>query len=119
MSMMKLIGLVQNIENAMNEYTAGWRNTDALRIISTTIQEIWYQSGRMEGYRLVETGQGWLPFDHGYVRERLTSLKGEVDVLYSPRKHARAGGADEVKRQAMGDCSRLRTYFGRPWSAAG
>jgi hypothetical protein len=33
MSMPLLVELVQRIEETMNEYAAGWRNTDALRII--------------------------------------------------------------------------------------
>jgi hypothetical protein len=114
MSITTLIELVQDIEKAMNDYAAGWRNTDVLRIISPKIQEIQYRSDTMEGYWAGEAGQE-LPFDHGYVHEKLSSLTGEVDKLYSSRKHVRVGGIDEVKRQAMGECSRLRTYFGRPW----
>jgi hypothetical protein len=117
MSMTKLIELVQKIEKAMDENEGGSQNTDAQRIIQSKIWEIRHQVGMMEGYRAGEAGQELL-FDHGYVSEKLGSLNEEVDKLYSPRKHARAGGVDEVKRQATGDCSRLRMYFGRPWVQA-
>ena len=114
MNMTPLIALVEAIERAMDEYTAGWRNDDALRIISRAIQDIRFQSDRMEGYCALD-GNRELLFDHGYVREKLSALTGEADRLYSLRKQAIAGGIDEVKRQAMGDCSRLSTYFRKPW----
>lgn len=114
MSMTELIDLVDRIEKVMDEYEGGWQNTDARRIIQSTIWEIRHQVGMMEGYRAGEVGQEFL-FDHGYISEKLGSLNENADKLYSSRKHARSGGVDEVKRQAMGDCSRLRKYFGRPW----
>src|SRR5450755_1183441 len=117
MSMTKLIELVQKIEKAMDENEGGWQNTDARRNIQSTIWEIRHQVGRMEGYRAGEAGQELL-FDHGYLSKKLSSLNDEVDKLYSPRKHATAGGVDDVKRQAMGDCSLLRKYFGKPWVQA-
>jgi hypothetical protein len=114
MSMTNSVELVQKIEKAMDENEGGWQNIDARQIIQSTIWEIGHQVGMKEGYRAGEAGQGVL-LDHGYVTEKLGSLNEEVDKLYSPRKHAMAGGVDDVKRQAMGDCSRLRMYFGRQW----
>jgi hypothetical protein len=118
MGMQKLIELVRKIEEAIDEYCGGSQNTDAQRIIQSTIWEIRHRVGMMEESWTGEAGQK-LPFNHdGYVSEKLSSLKEGVDNLFSPRKYARAGGVDQVKRQALGDCSRLRTYFGRPWVQA-
>ena len=112
MSMTELIDLVDRIEKVMNQYEGGWQNNDALRIIRSTVWEIRHRVGMMEGYRVGEVDQD---FDHGYISEKLGSLNENADKLYSSRKHARSGGVDEVKRQAMGDCLLLRKYFGRPW----
>lgn len=113
--MTTLIALVEDIETAMNEYTTGWRNENALRVIDRAIQKIRFQSSMLEGYFLLLDGGRQFPFDHGYVCEKLSSLTGELDRFYSSRKHAMAGGVDIVKRQAMGDCSLLRKYFEKPW----
>jgi hypothetical protein len=114
MSMTNLVELVQKIEKAIDENGAGWQNTDARRSTQSMIWEIRNQLGTKEGFRAGEEGHEVL-FDQGYVSEKLGSLNEEVDKLYSPRKHAMAGGVDAVKRQAMGDCARLRMYFGRAW----
>src|ERR1039458_3945436 len=104
--------LVQKIEKVMDEYLAGCRNTEARTIIESTIWEIRHRVGRMEGYRLGESGQEVL-VDHGYVSEKLSSLNEAAGKLYS-----QAGSVDAVKSQAMGDCSLLRNYFERPWAQA-
>jgi hypothetical protein len=114
MSMTSLVELVQKLEKAIDENDAGWQNTDARRSTQSMIWEIWNQLGTKEGYRAGEEGHE-IRFDQGYVIEKLGSLNEEVDKLYSQRKHAMAGGVDGVKSQAMGDCARLRMYFGRAW----
>ncbi|MGB9073566.1 MAG: hypothetical protein WCC22_13070 [Terriglobales bacterium] len=109
------VAAVDRIENALDEYAAGWKNTDALSIIGTAIREIGHRVNfGVEGYRMCVDGHVF-EFDHGYAREKLSSLKEEVDALYSPRKHERWGGVDTVKRHARSNCCKLRSYFSRPW----
>jgi hypothetical protein len=91
MNMTKSIEALDTIERALCEYEAGWNNTDARAVIHQAVFVIRCEAG-----------------DHSQVREKLVSLSGWVDKLYSPRKHGRWGGVDCVKGYALADCSGLR-----------
>ncbi len=47
MSMTLLVEQVQKIEQALNEHAAGWRNSEALRIITSAIRDIQHQTDWM------------------------------------------------------------------------
>ena len=88
------IEAVGKIESYLREYAPGGKNTQALRATSAVIRDI----------RSSEAG------DHSYVREKLVSLWGWVDKLYSARKHV-PWGVDRVRQYATSDCYRLKTYL--------
>jgi hypothetical protein len=92
---------VEIIENCLREYTVGWNNREARSIITRAAYVIEHD-----------------PENCGYVSSVLASLKAQTDILYSPRKHARYGGVDAVKSQALADCLRLRQFFRRPGTSS-
>jgi len=51
---------------------------------------------------------------HEYVREKLTSLTGWINKLYSPRKHA-GRGTDRVMQFVFSDCYKMEMYLDRSW----
>jgi hypothetical protein len=94
--MQKSIEAVGIIEECLNEYVAGWKNTEALSAIAKPIRVIEQESG-----------------DCGDVRVLLVSLRGYIDILYSTRKHegydvVDVDGVDVVKGHILADCSSLR-----------
>lgn len=95
-AMQKSLEAVETIEECLREYTAGWKNSDALSTIAKATHVIEQEAG-----------------DSADVRVLLTNLRGAIDTLYSPRKHERYGGADTVTSHILADCSRLRTQFHR------
>lgn len=94
--MQKSFEAVETIEQCLPDYTAGLKNSDALSAIAKAAYVIEQEAGNCADVRVL-----------------LTSLRGAIDTLYSPRKHKRYGGVDIVKSQVLADCSRLRRQFNR------
>lgn len=67
------------IQQVVDEYQAGWVNTEAINKIKAEVFKI------RQGPRAA------------YISEKVASLEHDVDVLYSPRKAAKWGGPDQVK----------------------
>jgi hypothetical protein len=84
---------IEAIRTYLNDYACGWKNPEATAAIAGAVAEIRAEFG-----------------DHVYVREKLVSLNGWVDKLYSPRKHA-PWGLDRVKQFIFSDCYRLEMYL--------
>jgi hypothetical protein len=40
-------------------------------------------------------------------REKVSSLRSDADILFSPRKHLKYGGRDEVKQNILRTCASL------------
>jgi hypothetical protein len=80
---------------ALEEYTFGWANEEALNKVSRLADEAVYASGH-----------------HSYISEKATSIKSFAKILYSPRKHqkyAQGGqsGAERVRHIVYSDAYRL------------
>jgi hypothetical protein len=93
--MKKSRGAVGRIEKCLENYTGGWKNTQALSIISEAMSDIDREAGH-----------------YTYIHEKLAHLREWVDKLYSPRKHAPLG-IDRVRSFVIGDCRQITMYLNR------
>jgi multidrug resistance efflux pump len=85
---------VDELERNLEDYTAGWRNDEALRSTSMLISRI-------------KTKASW----NLYISEKLCSLSGWLAALYSERKWRRYGSLEQVKNFAFQECEKIRMYL--------
>jgi hypothetical protein len=95
--MKKSMNAIATIRTCLNDCACGLKNIEALTVIGKAVSEIRVEAG-----------------GHVYVREKLASLNGWADKLYSPRKHV-AWGIDRVRDFVLTDCYRLERYLQRIW----
>jgi hypothetical protein len=93
--MKKSMNAIKSIRTCLNDYTCGWKNSEALTVIAKAVGEIQVEAG-----------------SHDYVREKLGSLNGWADKLYSPRKHA-PWGIEMVRHFILCDCDGVKMYLER------
>jgi hypothetical protein len=93
--MKKSMDALESIRTCMNDYTCGWRYAEALTVIAKAVSEIRVEAG-----------------SHDYVREKLGSLNGWADKLYSSWKHA-PWGIEMVRHFILCDCDGVKTYLER------
>ena len=84
---------LQAIETTVNECTLGWANLEATRRIEEAVSVIRINE-RMDSYLI----------------EKLTSLRGWTEILFSARKHVRYGGIDQVRHFLLTECDKIRSY---------
>jgi hypothetical protein len=80
------------IRKGLDEWATGWANQTALQDLRRHIAAIRQETG-----------------DH-YIREKVASLSTWLDILFSPRKHIKYGGEQQVKEYARTDCYKIHMY---------
>ena len=80
------------IRKGMDEWATGWANQTALQELRRHIAAIRDATGDT------------------YIREKVASLSAWLDILFSPRKHLKYGGEQQVKQHARTDCYKIHTY---------
>ena len=94
---MSAVDLIGELEAALDEYEPGQSNPDAVRTFHSLLKDI----------------EGSADAPKNLVAEKTGSIRELVDVLYSPRKHQRRGGVEQVKSFIRQDLSSLRTIIQR------
>jgi hypothetical protein len=85
---------LEEIQRCLKDYASGWKNEEARQTINRLIQKI-------------EAEVGWSP----YVSEKLVSLTGWVDCLYSVKKWKPWGSTEQVRYFAFLECEKIRMYM--------
>lgn len=95
-----ILAAIEQIRSALNEYTIGWDNTAARKIIEAHVRRIRDSTS------------------DGYILEKTASISSLADVLFSARKHQKYGGPDRVKAMILDYCSRVENrtdYLKSSW----
>lgn len=80
---------IGRIESALTEYPAGWDNQEAKRVIERELR--------------------FISANVSIQAEKISSLQGWIDILYSPRKWQRYVSLEQVDLYARHDCSSLNS----------
>ena len=83
-----------SIEEILDEYTIGWANEEAKKKIEKILFDMQHST------------------NYNYILEKLGSIQGWINILYSERKHSKyPGGADQVKGFILSDCCGIKSYL--------
>jgi hypothetical protein len=88
---------VDQLEAALDEHEPGHANLEAIRAFDRLLKQIEMSANAPENL----------------VAEKIGSIRELVNVLYSPRKHQRRGGIEQVKSFIRQDLSSLKTIIER------
>jgi hypothetical protein len=88
----KVDSSAEAIRKGLDEWTTGWANQTALQELRRHIVAI--RDATVDDY----------------IREKVGSLSAWLDILFSPRKHLKYGGEEQVKQHARTDCYKIHTY---------
>jgi hypothetical protein len=83
------------IRRVLDEYTSGWANSDALKIVRIRVSDI--RDATSEPYLL----------------EKIGSLSSWLGILFSARKHQKHGGLETVRQYVIQDLSNIESYARR------
>jgi hypothetical protein len=90
---MSAVDLIRELETALDEYEPGQSNPEAVRTFDRLLKEIERSADAPSNL----------------VAEKAGSIREYAGILYSPRKHQRHGGVEQVKSFIRQDMSSLRT----------
>jgi hypothetical protein len=88
---------LKQLEAALDEYQAGDSNPEAVRAFEGLLKDL--------------RDSAHAPSN--LVAEKIGSIRQYIEALYSPRKHGRHGGVDQVKLFIRHDLASLQTIVAR------
>lgn len=94
---MSAVDLIHQLEAVLDEHEPGQANPEAVRAFDRLLKEIDRSADAPKNL----------------IAEKIGSIRELVDVLYSPRKHQRRGGVEQVESFIRQDLSILRAIVER------
>jgi len=78
--------LVDQLESMSKRYSVGYKNDEAIRAMTPVLRALDSECG-----------------SNAYLGEKVVSARHNFDTMFSPRKHLKYGGADEVAYRFRSD----------------